>query len=327
MFFRSLIHAGLGLALVHPLPAQEHAQPWADPSPHEARFVFADDGTRLEFLDWGGSGELVLFLAGGGSSAHYFDSFAPRLTDEFRVVALTRRSHGASEDAAFDLGTLPGDIRALLDHLEIQQAHLIGVSWAGEELTRFAGSYPDRVLSLVYVDAALDRTANADARLLQRAPRPPRSGADMESIGSLATWIERYGGYSLPRPELRASYILSEDGAVLGPRITAETRRMLDAAEERPRYSEVQARALAIYAMQDALVDAFPWVLADPAAMEDALRFPVRSYIDARYAEVEQFRSEVVRGRVVIMDAPHHVILARAKESEAVIRAFLLNEP
>src|SRR5688500_11914873 len=50
----------------------------------------------LEVLDWGGTGKTLVFLAGGGHTAHEFDEFAPRLTDTFRVIGITRRGVGAS---------------------------------------------------------------------------------------------------------------------------------------------------------------------------------------------------------------------------------------
>src|SRR6266516_1629971 len=39
------------------------------------------NGVRLHYLDWGGHGNVLLFLAGLGDSAHRFDSFAPRFLD------------------------------------------------------------------------------------------------------------------------------------------------------------------------------------------------------------------------------------------------------
>ena len=56
------------------------------------------NGIRLHYLDWSGSGPTLLFLTGIGNNAHIFDGFAPRITDQFRVLALTRRGHGESDD-------------------------------------------------------------------------------------------------------------------------------------------------------------------------------------------------------------------------------------
>ncbi len=54
------------------LRAQEVAI-WHDPSPHQVQFVTVDENVQLEVLDWGGSGRLVILLAGLGNTAHIFD--------------------------------------------------------------------------------------------------------------------------------------------------------------------------------------------------------------------------------------------------------------
>ena len=51
-----------------------------DSSPHQSGLMNVN-GIRLHYLDWGGSGPALLFLAGIGSNAHLFDGFAPRFTD------------------------------------------------------------------------------------------------------------------------------------------------------------------------------------------------------------------------------------------------------
>ena len=43
----------------------------------EAGFVTAN-GIKLHYLDWGGSGETILFLPGFNDTAHVYDHFAPR---------------------------------------------------------------------------------------------------------------------------------------------------------------------------------------------------------------------------------------------------------
>src|SRR4051812_22060568 len=84
---------------------------WVDKSPHKSGFVSVD-GVKLHYLDWGGKGKVLLFLAGLGNSAHIFDDIAPKFTGRFHVLALTRRGHGQSDKPAtgYDLPTLTDDI-------------------------------------------------------------------------------------------------------------------------------------------------------------------------------------------------------------------------
>ena len=117
--------------------------------------------TASGFTIWIGAerGDTILFLHGLGDTAHIFDDLAPKFTNQFRVLGLTRRGHGQSEkpETGYDTATLVEDIRQFLDALKIERVILVGHSLAGDELTRFAGEHPDRVIKLVYLDAAYDR--------------------------------------------------------------------------------------------------------------------------------------------------------------------------
>jgi pimeloyl-ACP methyl ester carboxylesterase len=127
-------------------------------SHHKSEFVHVN-GIRLHYLDWGGTGPALIFLTGMGSSAYIFNKFAPRFTDKFHVLALTRRGHGDSDDpgTGYDADTLVEDIRQFMDRLQVDKAILAGHSLAGVELTHFAATHPARVEKLIYLDALDDR--------------------------------------------------------------------------------------------------------------------------------------------------------------------------
>jgi pimeloyl-ACP methyl ester carboxylesterase len=117
------------------------------------------NGIRLHYLDWGGHGPTLIFLTGMGSSAYIFNGFAPRFTDSFRVLALTRRGHRDSDypETGYDADTLIEDICQFMDHLNVEKASLAGHSLAGFELTQFAATYPNKVEKMIYLDALDDR--------------------------------------------------------------------------------------------------------------------------------------------------------------------------
>jgi non-heme chloroperoxidase len=114
-----------------------------DMSPHKSDFVSVN-GIKLHYLDWGGEGDLVLFLAGMGCNAYIFDGFAPRFTDKFHVMALTRRGHGESDhpETGYDVDTLTEDIHQFMDALRIEKVILAGHSMANVELSHFSALYP-----------------------------------------------------------------------------------------------------------------------------------------------------------------------------------------
>lgn len=47
------------------------------------------NGVGLHYLDWGGEGELLLFVPGLGGTAYLWNGIAPHFADRYRVVALT----------------------------------------------------------------------------------------------------------------------------------------------------------------------------------------------------------------------------------------------
>jgi pimeloyl-ACP methyl ester carboxylesterase len=131
-----------------------------DTSPHKSDFASVN-GIRLHYLDWGGSGPVLLFLAGLNTNAHIFDGLAPRFTHKFHALALTRRGNGESDypETGYDLDTLTDDIRRFLDSLQIDQAILVQHTNEGIELPRFAARFPERVVKLIFLEPPYDRNA------------------------------------------------------------------------------------------------------------------------------------------------------------------------
>jgi pimeloyl-ACP methyl ester carboxylesterase len=132
------------------------ARKWRDPSPHAARF--ANVGRlRLHYLDWGGQGNVLLFLPGLGQSAHIFDGLAPHFTSHHRVLGLTLRGQGKSDrpESGYDTATLVDDLQGFLDTQHVGTVSLISHSMSGNQATEFARRYPQRVKKLIYIEAAM----------------------------------------------------------------------------------------------------------------------------------------------------------------------------
>jgi len=142
-----------------------------DKSPHKSGFVSVN-GINLHYLDWGGNGDVLLFLAGMGNNAHIFDHLAPRFADKFHVIALTRRGHGESDhpETGYDIDTLTEDVRHFLDALGIEKVIVAGHSMAGVELSHFSALYPKRALKLIFLDAAFDRTSASYKNMREKNP-------------------------------------------------------------------------------------------------------------------------------------------------------------
>jgi pimeloyl-ACP methyl ester carboxylesterase len=167
-----------------------------DTSPHRSD-ILEVNGIHLHYLDWGGRGPVLLFLAGMGCNAHIFDHFATRFTDNFHVLALTRRGHGESyhPETGYDIDTLTQDLYLFLDKMKIERAFIAGHSLAGIEMSHFAALHPERLLGLVYLDAAFYRTLPEFKTMQATNPLPalqnPGQNVDHYSAQDYFTYINR----------------------------------------------------------------------------------------------------------------------------------------
>lgn len=108
------------------------------------------DGCRLFFETHGDGAPLVLLEGMGGDIAGWRRNI-PRLAERLRVVAWDLRGNGRSvcEPGGWTMETFVLDTVALLDHLEIERAHLYGQSLGGMIAIETALAHPGRVRSLV----------------------------------------------------------------------------------------------------------------------------------------------------------------------------------
>ena len=99
-------------------------------------------------LDRGGEGQPLVLLIGFGNTAHVFNDFAPKFTDQYHIYAITRRGFGQSSKpkTGYDMKTLAHDIVVVLDSLHSDKARLLGHSIAGDEMSEFASSYPEKLI-------------------------------------------------------------------------------------------------------------------------------------------------------------------------------------
>lgn len=283
------------------LGCTKKAEPAADVSRPVDGFVVAD-GVKLHYLDWGGDGEAVLFLAGFGDDAHVFHSFAPKFTDRFHAYALTRRGFGKSDKPAggYDTATRVDDIRAFLDDRKIERVHLVGHSMAGDELTLFATRFLGRVHKLVYLDAAYDRYHARAKSLTDPAMTPLQKRMTLEAIGSL-----------------EAAAIVAEDPRPADDqRVWAACARAIE--EFQHDYRGVRAPALAFYATISSNHPASANV-ADVERRKEWNAWWAEHMIPWQRTSREQFQRQMRDGEIVdLPDAHHH--LFRGKSEDQVAR-------
>lgn len=117
------------------------------------RYFTAADGTRLAYRDEG-SGLPLLCLAGLTRDGRDFDYLAPHLPP-LRLIRPDYRGRGASAHADPATYTVPVEARdalALLDHLNIAKAAVLGTSRGGIVAMMLAATARDRLLGVCLND-------------------------------------------------------------------------------------------------------------------------------------------------------------------------------
>jgi len=228
---------------------------WRDPSPHQVRWITVDSSIRLEVLDWQGSGP-PLVLLGCYISAHSFDEFAPKLTNQFHVYGITRRGIGRSDRPAtgYTVQRSADDLLQVLDSLKAPTSLLVGNSCAGQVLTLFASQHSERLRGLVYLDGASDPTTPPyDPTLPDPAtlPRPlkPTPEPDRSSFGAFTR--SRGLETTFPEAEWHQQFAETADGSVGESLMVPAIRRAITVdARTKPNYSGIRVPVLALYQAQ-----------------------------------------------------------------------------
>jgi pimeloyl-ACP methyl ester carboxylesterase len=123
----------------------------------EARGSAEVNGTRLVY-EVVGDGPPVVFVHGLALDRRMWDDQVAALAARHRVVRYDLRGFGESADPrAGEEYTHAADLRALLAHLNISRAALVGLSLGGWVVLEFAVTYPEAVSALVLADAVVRR--------------------------------------------------------------------------------------------------------------------------------------------------------------------------
>ena len=107
---------------------------------------------KLNFREEG-SGPAVILIHGMFGSLSNLGMLARTLAQQYRVISVDLRNHGDSpHEQLMDMPSMAGDIVALLDHLNLPGAILIGHSLGGKVAMQVALNHPSQVSSLVVID-------------------------------------------------------------------------------------------------------------------------------------------------------------------------------
>jgi len=301
-------------------PSLGEARAWSDPAAHKNSFVEVN-GVRLNYLDWEGSGPALILIHGAGGNPHYFDDLARAFTERFRVIAYARRGHGRSDaKGPYDTATLTEDLRGLMDAVGIAKAHLAGHSMGGNEITRFAGTYPDRVDRVVYLDAAYDMSDPAFAAALKSMPPFMTEGTPASALVTLDAYRARCAA-QLPGVRdtrrfeawIREDVDIQPDGRVRLKKFEGVPQVFAAALIDRRDYTRVRAPALVVYSASFGEMHH-----GDPAQVAATLDWNQRYIAPFRAASEERVRRELPNVKVLQVPGTHDDLVFTCRKQVVV---------
>jgi pimeloyl-ACP methyl ester carboxylesterase len=107
-----------------------------------------------------GSGEPVVLLHGAFMTiSNNWTGWIEELAKTRKVIAIEMQGHGRTADIKRDFSSenLADDVAALLDHLKLPRADLIGYSMGGGVAMQYAIRHPDKVRKVVVISSMLRR--------------------------------------------------------------------------------------------------------------------------------------------------------------------------
>lgn len=199
------------------------------------------DGVGLHYVDWlpaTGVEEQgpppILLLHGLSSNARYWDRIARHL-ERRHVVALDQRGHGLTGrapraphgDAAFSTAELVEDCAFIIEKLGLDRPVVVGHSWGATIALELAGTRPELVSGLVFIDGPVQSAANLfswqEAQKLMQPPLPRFATLDDAIAASRHDFTGAWGDDLEPFVKAR----VVEDQGALVLTLTAPARLQL----------------------------------------------------------------------------------------------------
>lgn len=149
--------------------------------------VLVHDDVRIDARIDGSGDDAVVLIHGFPLAKEIWNAQIPALARTHRVVALDLRGMGGSSvvDGPYLMETLAGDVAAVMDHLSIDRATIVGHSLGGYVALAFARMYVERVARLALVCSRVvadtPEIANARNELASR----------LETSGSIAEILDK----------------------------------------------------------------------------------------------------------------------------------------
>ena len=233
------------------------------------------NGQELYYELHGEGPPLVLLMGIGYDSSLWMLAQVPALSTQFQVILVDNRDAGRSSKARqpYTIADMADDVAGLLDALEIQRSHLLGLSMGGMIALEFALRHGDRLdrLVLAGTGAAPARSAVDPIQIWSWVKANNATGevfGGQQFVSLFSTAFLRNHEAVRDTAELLASNPYPMSPEAYGRQ--ADAYRQFDALD---RLAAITAPTLVVVGEQDLLTP--PWIAREVAEAIPGARFEV----------------------------------------------------
>ena len=265
-----------------------------------------NQSVELHYEDHG-AGKPVVLIHGWPLSARSWEAQIPSLISAgYRVIAYDRRGFGQSSQPwnGYDYDTFASDLNALMTHLDLKDATLVGFSMGGGEVARYISTYgADRVAKAVFAGAVtpyLYKCAdNPDGGLDDATIDQFKGGVVSDRMAFLDTFTTNFFSTDGKLTVSEGQRIYARDiAAFASPKGTLDCIHAFAYTDFRADLKKITMPTLVIHGDSDAIV---------PLAVSGARTH--KSIPNSKF--------------VVVNGAPHGFNLSHANQFNAALLAFL----
>ncbi len=149
--------------------------------------VGAENGVPVElYYEDHGTGKPVVLIHGWPLSGRSWEHQVPALVAAgYRAITYDRRGFGWSSQpwSGYDYDTFTADLRALIEHLDLREATLVGFSMGGGEVARYIGAHGTSRISKAVLAAAVPP-------YLYKSPDNPEGALDDAAIAQFQDGVK-----------------------------------------------------------------------------------------------------------------------------------------
>lgn len=153
--------------------------------PSTDSFMTSDD-VKIQYYTLGDEGPWVMLVHGFMDSAQrmwFRTGIAGELATNHRVVALDNRNHGRSDKPNPSGPGRAEDVLELMDHLNIEKAHIHGYSMGGGITGRLLASHPERFITAGFGGSGIYET---DEDVREQVARLDPEAPEAEGVAAAA---------------------------------------------------------------------------------------------------------------------------------------------